>query len=453
MARKRKPKTSSTQTTRRPKPFFFLIALFVLLFFIFQYQGGIAGIARSFGRSALLVNDTKRAGPWLTIAQNLGPETPELHYLLARSARLGRNFNAMAKHLKAAYVGGYDQEPLEKEQCLAIASLGELDAANESKIKLWILQRGPDTGELVDAYVNGLAALSRFDEASKVLEDYEADFPNDPMVNYRFGLMNEHTKSNELAEKEYALALKKDPQHAKSTWRFARLLCGRNRPEDAIKVLEKVRNGPQELAVKTFMASCYFQMGELEKSRVLFKEVVAQDKKRCLESYLSLDEWPERFLAASELGIVESNLGNYQDAKKYLEMALDDNPRDFTARSAYALVIRRLGDVEKANKELVRVSAERAEFDKITVLRDKVKQDPNDAVSKFAMGDILFKYESERFGLFWIRSALTSDPNFKEAHAFLAEYYKKKSIENEAFRSKAEYHQQRLTQLESQKPD
>ena len=218
MVRNKKVKSANIRTSGRPKRFFVLVALLVLLVLFFQYGGGVAGVARSFARSDLLANDAKQASGWLRIAQTLGPQTPELHYLLARSARLGRNFNAMAKHLKAAYSGGYDQEPLEKEQCLAIASLGELDAANEAKIKIWIAQRGPDTGELVDAYVNGLAALSRFDEASKVLEDYEADFPNDPMVNYRFGLMNEHTKSNELAEKEYALAMKKDPKHAKSTW-------------------------------------------------------------------------------------------------------------------------------------------------------------------------------------------------------------------------------------------
>jgi Tfp pilus assembly protein PilF len=452
MAKNKKPKLVSGGTPRRSRRIYVLVALLVLLFGIFLYNGGIAGVATTYAKNALLANDAKRASSWLKIARTIGSETPELHYLLARSARLSRKYNEMASHLQAALSGGYNSEMLAKEQCLAIASLGELDPINESKIKNWIAQDGPDVAEFVDAYVNGLAALSRFDDASKVLEQYEAEYPNDPMVNYRFGLMNEHTKSNELAEKEYAEAMRKDPNHAKSAWRYARLLCGRNRPEDAIKVLEKIRKGPQELAVKTFLASCHFQMGELEKSRELFKEVVLEDKQRCLEAYLILDEWPERFLAASELGIVESNLGNYPDAKKYLEMALADNPRDFTARSAYALVIRRLGDTEQANKELERVSAERAEFDKITVLRDKVKQDPNDAAAKFAMGEILFKYESERFGLFWIRSALTSDPNYKEAHVFLADYYQKKSAENEAFKGKAEYHQRRAKQLEAEKP-
>jgi Tfp pilus assembly protein PilF len=452
MKRKKKPTPAANQSTRRSKRIYVLTALFVLLFCLFLFLGGFAGVARSMAKNALVLNDVRRASPWLDIATKLAPDAPELHYLIARSARLKLDYNNMAKHLRLANLGGYDREAIDKEQCLAFACLGELNPANEAKVKKWIAQCGPDVADFVDAYANGLAATSKFEEATRVLEDYEALFPQDPLVNYRFGLMNEHTKSNELAEKEYAAAMLKDPSHAKSAWRYARLLCGRNRPEEALKTLTLFQKGPQEIAVKTFMASCYFQMGDLETSRDLFKKIVVIDKQKVLESYLSLDEWPERNLAASELGVIESNLGIFDEAKKHLEIALEDNPRDFIARSAYALVLRRLGDKDRADLELARVTAERTEFDKLTVLRDQVKQNPDDAKSKFAMGEILFKYESERFGLFWIRSALTSDPSCKEAHAFLASYYEQKMSENDALRGKANYHRDRLSQLNKLEP-
>ena len=160
MARKRKPKPATTPTTRRPKRFFVLIALFVFLFCVFQFVGGVAGFARSFAKSALLVNNSERAS------------------------------------------------------------------------------------------------------------------------------------SCELAENEYALAMKKDPSHAKSAWRFARLLCGRNKPEEAIKILNKIRNGPQELAVKTFLASCYFQMGEIEKSRILFRETGFYSSERVRTCYSPARGYP-----------------------------------------------------------------------------------------------------------------------------------------------------------------
>ena len=449
MVRRKKREPSKKLPKRRSKRVYVLVAFLVFLLGIFLYAGGVAGVMRSMAKNALLANDEKLASSWLKVAQALSPSSPEQHYLLARAARLRRDHNEMSKQLLAAYSGGYERELIDKEQCLALASIGELDPLIEGKIKKWISQNGPDRADFVDAYANGLAALSRFDDASKVLEAYEEDFPNDPMVNYRFGLMNEHIKSTEQAEDEYSQALKKDPKHAKSAWRYARLIRGRNQPDKAIEILKTIQKGPQEIAVKTFMASCYCQMGELDVGRNLFKEVVSIDRQTCLDSYLSIDESPERLLAASELGVVESNLGHFEEAKKYLEMALAENPQDFIARIAYAQVIRRLGDPVRADSELAIVSTERAEFDKITGLRDKIKQDPNDAQSKFDMGQILFKYESERFGLFWIRSALTSDPNFKAAHAFLADYYKKKSLENEAFKNKATYHEERLKKLGS----
>ena len=403
-------------------------------------------------KNALVLNDARQASPWLDVATKLAPDAPELHFLIARSARLNLDYDKMAKHLRLANSGGYDREAIDKEQCLAFASLGELNASNEAKIKKWIARCGPDVADFVDAYANGLAATSRFEEATNVLEDYEILFPQDPLVNYRFGVMGEHAENHEIAEKEYLAAMKKDPKHVKSAWRLARMVSVRNRPEEALKILASFQNGPQEIAVKTFMASCYYQMGDFDTSCELFKKIVVMDKRDVLDSYMILDERPERNLAASLLGVIESNLGEYDEAKKYLEIALEDNPRDFIARSAYALVLRRVGETDRADAELARVTAERAEFDKITAIREHVKQNPNDAKAKFAMGEILFKYESERFGLFWVRSALASDSNCKEAHAFLADYYEKKTSESEAYRSKANFHRERLAQLEKLEP-
>ena len=84
MAKNKKPKPASVRTTRRSRRFYVLVALLVFLLCIFLLNGGVAGIARTYAKSALLANDAKRASPWLKIARSIGSETPELHYLLAR---------------------------------------------------------------------------------------------------------------------------------------------------------------------------------------------------------------------------------------------------------------------------------------------------------------------------------------------------------------------------------
>ncbi len=278
-------------------------------------------------------------------------------------------------------------------------------------------------------------------EASNLLEQYERAFPQDPMVNYRFGLLAEHVRDNPKAEKEYRLALDKDPNYVQAAWRLARLESGKNAPLEALAILKRFEKGPQELAVKTFMAHCYQQAGELEQSRELFRQVADKGQEASLAAYRVVDEVPERFLAASELGMLDVKLGNWEEAEHYLELALKVDSRDFVARNSYGQVLRRLGKHKEAEEVLARITEERREYDKITVLRDQINQDQSNTAARIQMGRILYKYESERFGLFWIRSALAYDPKCKEAHEFLSTHYATKAASAQEPREKRMYEQ------------
>jgi tetratricopeptide (TPR) repeat protein len=451
MKPKSKPKSKTKSTPEKKQSSgklrsFLLFGTLFALFCIFISRGGITGFAASMAEDALIRRKTSTASSWLSVAQSTFGNQGRVEYLLGRAARLNGDFPAMMQHLIKAHEAGFDADLLDREQALANLSIGEMDAVLETRARKWIAEVPNDVGLVVDAFVNGLASQSRFPEASQMLEEYEQAFPGDAMVNYRFGVMNEHIRGNARAEEEYTLALQKDPQHLQAAWRLARIISGRNSPEEALEVLKPFDYGKQSLAIKTFMAQLYQQIGNLEKSRELFKLAADQGQAASLESYRVVDETPERFLAASELGILEVKLGNWEEAKKYLEIALKEAPRDFIARNSYGQVLRRLGFNEEAERELARITEERQEYDKITVLRDQINQNQSDTAARVEMGTILFKYESERFGLFWIRSALAFDPKCKEAHQFLADYYAKKAettldaAEKQLYQQKANYH-------------
>ena len=432
-----------------------LFAILIPLFIVFLFQGGVTGLSVSMAENALVRRKIDTANNWLSVAKKTFGGQARVEYLLARVSRMNGDFPQMMEHLVKANQLGFQPDLLDREQSLANLGIGEMDAALESKARDWIAEMPNDVGLVVDAFVNGLASQSRFPEASKLLEDYEKAFPGDAMVNYRFGVMNEHIRSNAKAEKEYRRALEKDPNHVQAAWRLARLKSGNNAPVEAIQILKRFDFGKQSLAIKTFIAHCYEQAGDLEKSRELFKIVADQGQAASLAAYRFVDEFPDRFLAASELGILEVKLGNWQEARKYLELALKENSRDFIARNSYGQVLRRLGYHEEAEKELARITEERREYDKITVLRDQINQNQSNTAARVQMGKILFKYESERFGLFWIRSAFAYDRNCKEAHEFLGEYYVNKaekatqSHEKQLYEQKARYH---LSQIEPSDP-
>ncbi len=446
-----RPSSKHLSDKKQPKPprrswrQLTLIGILLVLLMGFWYRGGISRIAAAQAESAIKRWRVESASKWLNFAQMLGDQ-PEVHFLLARVARIDNDPHQMRKHLLKAHELGFSSELLNREQDLLRLSLGEIDSILESKAQHWIHQHPPDEGLVVDAYANGLLAQSRFSEAVTVLEEYERAFPEDPMVNYRFGVMNEHLRSSAKAEEEYKLALQKDPGYLRAVWNLARLKSGKNAPQEAIDILKPHEVGKPALAVRTMIAHCYQQFGDLEKSRELLISVADKGFEAGIESYRVVDEPPERFLAASELGVLDAKLGNWDEAKKYLELALEVNPRDFVARNAYAQTLRRLGFQEQAEKELKQITEERKEYDKITVLRDQVSQDQSNVDARVQMGKILFKYESERFGLFWVRSALTYDPKCNEAHQFLGDYYTSQAektsdtAEKQGYENKAKFH-------------
>lgn len=434
------------EAPRKGLRLFFLFAALLVTLGIFWYRGGITGFAVSMADQALLKRRYESAESWLHFAQKALGNQARVQFLLGRLSRMYGDFPGMMDHLVQAHELGFPADPLDREQGLANLSIGEMDARTESMARDWIAELTPDVGLVVDALANGLASQSRFQEASKLLEDYEKAFPNDAMVNYRFGVMNEHIRGIARAEQEYRQALEKDPQFVQAGWRLARIKSGQNKPQDAIEILTKFERGAQALAVKTFLAHCHEQSGDLETASQMFQQVADQGHEASLKAYRIVDEVPERFLAASELGVLYVKLGKWDEAKKYLEMALEHNSRDFIARNSYGQVLRRLGLHEQAEEELARIVEERKEYDKITGLRDQINQNRNNTAARVEMGKILFKYESEKFGLFWVRSALAYDPKCQEAHQFLGEYYAKKAEqapsagEQQVYRNKAEDH-------------
>lgn len=423
-----------------------LMVLLVGLAVVFFVRGGVTRFATDMANDAILQRRYESAESWLSFAQRTFGNQAQVEFLLGRLDRINGDFDGMLNHFHKAHDLGFDGKKLNREQVLANLSLGEMDAATEGMARGWIAELPDDIGMIVDSYANGLASQSRFEEASNLLEEYEKAFPNDAMVNFRFGVMSEHILENARAEQEYLKALEKAPGFVQAAWRLARIRSGQNKPQEAIEILTKIDHGRQALAVKTYLAHCFQQAGDLEKSSELLRAVADKGYQATLPAYRAVDEVPERFLAASELGVLCVKLGNWEDAKKYLEMALEVNQRDFIARNSYGQVLRRLGMHEQAEKELARIVEERKEYDKITALRDQINQNQDNTAARVEMGKILFKYESERLGLFWIRSALTYDPKCHDAHQFLGEYYAKKSEqasstgEKQLFENKASYH-------------
>jgi len=363
-----------------------------------------------------------------------------MEFLSAKLARVRGDFQIMSVHLKSALDHGYDPRVLEREQVLALASRGQFDRDAEQKIRAWIAEKPADLSEVVDAFVNGLLSLARINEAGDILQSYEAEFPGDPLPNYRFGMINEHLSDTVMAEQEYRKALEKDPKHIRAIACLSRILAEKKNTDEAIRLLESINYGEQKLVVQSAIAKLRQSQGDIDISRDMFKDILKEGKGKIDQSSRVLGSVQVRFGVAAELGVLELESGNYEDAKKYLEMALDAYPNDFTAGYSYALVLGRLGMTKEADECRARIEKAQKALDRVTPLKIRLSKSESDVDARLEIGKIVMEYESVSAGIFWITSALAYDPGNIEAHQILADYYEGKRSESAAFGRQADYH-------------
>lgn len=422
---------SRSKETKRAEPnrrsrLWILLGLLGCLLLIFFWSGGFAGVVNSIARAALDSKQLDKADWWLSNSELITAKNAESEFLRARSARKRGDLELMGVYLKSALDKGFPSTKLEREQSLALASMGQLNEKIESDIKRWLIEPGADVSDILDAYSNGLASISRFDEANGLFDLWESKVPLDPLPNYRRARIQEHLFRFDIAEKEYRKTIEKDPNHVKGRCSLARLLLLQRQPNEALELFRSCDVGRTAYAAEIGMAQCYKAMGEVEKSQPLLRKAVEADPKEVERSYQAVDEKPERLVAASDLGCIETELGNFQEAKRLLELALDFNPLDSIARYSYAVALRGLGLQKESEENFERTRVSRKALDQVTVLKEKVLRNLKDTEARLQIGKIILEHESERTGVYWIQSVFSYDPTNSDAHAALVDYYGRK---------------------------
>ncbi len=432
------------QTTSRRRTAILFGAL-VLLAIVFIATNGPGRIATSMAQSALQSGNFESAQWWLTETSVFKPVDAHSDYLRARLARKQGDLPLMGSHLKAALRKGYDTKFLEREQTLALVSLGQLTPSVEQQLTSWTLEPDADLADILDAYVNGLTATSRFEDAFSMLNLWEEKLPNDPTPNYRRGRIEEHLARFAQASAEYRKTIDKDEHHFKARYSLARLLNLERRPEEALTLFKSCDVGITSAAARIGMAQCYKALGETEKAQTLLKEVIALEPNVIDQSYKAVDENPERSMCASELGCIEAELGNFKDAKRYLEMALAAYPRDSIARYSYAVTLRGLGMSKESEENFEITRQARAALDQITVLKEKLRTNSQDSDVRIQIGKIVLEHESESAGVYWIESVFSYDLNNQAAHQALVDYYESQPGGVEQSKQRLDYHRSFLT--------
>lgn len=385
-------------------------------------SGGFCSISNHFAAGAIRERDFDSARSWLLCTKRLQPSNAYALYLAARMARLQDDVPAMAQLLDAAERNGMEADRVLLERQLSRAQSGFLGEV-EREITTRLMSGDREIGEICEAYATGLTKASRFDAALEVLKAWQSDMPDTPIPWYRIGRIEEYRQQFDKAKSSYKTAIAKDQDFFPAVFGLARRCLVENEANESRRLYKQCLRMPNPVAAKIGIALSDIKLGNFESAKTLLQEVVDLGSEAARLSYASVGEPYERSIAASELGTLLVNEGMFEQSLGLLELALKENPRDVSARYSRGLALRGLKREKEAEMEFEYVSKTKDAFQKVSSLTEKINRSSEDVESRIEVGKILVQYESERTGLFWLRSALAYEENNAKVHEALADFY------------------------------
>lgn len=442
--------TTKPSNARRRK--IFLLAVMLLLLACFFLLGGVSRLTNQWAASAIAHGDRAAAVYWVEFTDRIAPNDGLHHFLAARLARKAGDLDLMSNHLMLARRLGFAEQRIELERKLSIAQYGRL-ADVEPEVSQALANGADDSAEISDAYANGLTRDSRFAAALEILNAWKSDRPEDATPRYRIARIEEYLNTLADAKASYRAAIARRENYYPAMYNLARLLLDDNQVAEASELFERCMAMPHPAAAQVGWAISLARLGESDRAEQLLQEVIKLPLDEIRQSYSSVDEPMERFVAAAELGKLLASQGEFNAALEHLDLALEQNPRDLAARYSRAIALRGLKRDVEAQAEMDAVDKSKAAMQQVNTLRNQINRHPEDIQSRIELGKLLIEFESERNGLFWLRSALVDGQDSSDVHRALADFYQSHAHGSIEYARLAREHRQREQELgATQKP-
>lgn len=360
----------------------------------------------------------------LNWAAALGVRLGQTRFFQAHLARKEGLMQDVPQRLIEAEQQGYDRRLVAREALLADAQSGRI-AAVESRLAELLVQ-GVDLEEVCEAYVRGCLMAYRLDEALRILDVWQLDFPQSPLPFCLRGRILEHRDNTAQAISAYRQALELRPNDTLAAYSLARLFETENKFEEALShylLVAQHHFNPQPGLVGA--SRCLRQLGRLDEAAKSMTAAVAVEQRQLNVAWLVLGDSDKDHLA-TEWGLVELAQGHPAEAERWFRQALGENPKAWRVRYQLATALNQQSKAAEAAQELEQFSAATTALAECDRLFDRVQAVPSDADARFRIACILREHVSETQGLMWLQTVLDYDPDHQEARAMLASLKTKK---------------------------
>ncbi|MFN9717431.1 MAG: tetratricopeptide repeat protein [Planctomycetota bacterium] len=374
----------------------------------------IAEIPNSLARRAISLRTPERALRILEWSESIGGRTAPTEFLRARACRRLGRWDDATRHLKNASSMGGDRTLLQREDWLMKAQSGQMMLVHNHRNQMLLDPRG-ETEEICEAYVIGYISIQHFTEATRLIESWSADYPENAEPHYLKGLILAEENKLRLAEESFEKALQISPDHFQARLALANTLLTERKEQEALPHFQRCLRQQTNAKVQVGLAKCLLAVGDLETAgHVLEKGAVA---------------FPDDFNLHLEQGRFLLN-ENFDAAKKALETAHRLQPNSSEAQYLLAQALIRLGRGDEATPYLSFVTRANQQLAEMAQALKKISENPDDVDARLQVGAIQLEFGTEREALLWLQSVIYLDPQNVQANLSLANFYEKKSSES-----------------------
>jgi len=370
---------------------------------------------------------------WISKAYQVDNKNTDTLLILARAHRRAHEVEPAIEYLKQLYQIAGSSEELQREQWLVEAQVGDVSNLEQHLADMLIDPKG-NAPDICETFVNSCILNYRFPDALRVLEMWQADFPDDPLPHYYRGRILEHQGAWAKAESEFNAALKVAPAHIPSAYNLARVKLAQNQVDAALENYQLcMKQQKGHAAALVGMGRCLRMKQDVVAARSMLEAAQQIPEQQRMKDFREVGD-PAHVainVVLLELGQLELSSGNYKQAASYLEESVELNSKDRKSRLALADAYRGLGQLEKAKQQIQIVEKTQKVFKRLDECFDQLQSDLNNADLRAEIGQIFLEHISENQGIVWLKNALYYDPHHQRAKQALADYYLKQHSQSQ----------------------
>lgn len=340
------------------------------------------------------------------------PRDAGLHLRMARVARRANHFELAKKHLRECQRLERKNPENSLEALLLRAQVGDI-ADVEDLLLEQVYFGSPDANLILEALAQGYNLIYHLDASMGCLNRLLERQPDNVSALLLRATLWTTAGNYSGALEDCRRAVEAQPNHHAARFRFADALLRTERPEEALRQFEYLRQQPGGDAadVRLNLARSHRQLGHTEIARQMLDELLVDN--------------PHDSFALIERGKIALENESPAAAEKWFRQAVTDYLFDAQGNYLLALALHKQGKDEEARRYEAAQMRIESDSKALRAAFQRVLADPRDPEPRLEAARICLRNGRDDEGERWLLSAVEQVPEHAATRAALADFYQR----------------------------